>query len=146
MIAAMTEKRTCRDGGVCHHDCPPFDCFRERCCGPLPGYKGPWGDCTYPASGGRERLLRLLLRMLDHKASVHLSLVRDEPMMLQGDAKITLRAGDMVQDEVFQVNNIISDFELRNDVNDNLRVLRLEDMFNMFENFLDEVDKKQSGK
>lgn len=37
-------KRTCRDGGTCHHYCFDGECFREECCVPLTGYDGPWGS------------------------------------------------------------------------------------------------------
>lgn len=33
--------RRCPDGGRCHHECGPGECFRVECCGPLSGvYEG----------------------------------------------------------------------------------------------------------
>lgn len=41
----MTDRPTCKDGGTCHHDCRPGECFRVRSCLPLSssGLPDDWG-------------------------------------------------------------------------------------------------------
>lgn len=35
MTTTTQPKRKCIDGGTCHHECQPSECFREECCAPF---------------------------------------------------------------------------------------------------------------
>lgn len=60
--AAKTEKRSCPDGGACHHSCAADECFRVQACGPLPGYDQDWHPDDIAHYGGAEQRERLKRR------------------------------------------------------------------------------------
>lgn len=41
----------CPDGGKCHHECPPMQCFRVRSCAPLSSYGEDWPVAVQRAHG-----------------------------------------------------------------------------------------------